>query len=223
MRKQALIYMKQHYLFSGLNHEEQAQLLQKSKIIDYQPGSLIFNKGEHAHHFFLIIQGQVRVYFSMPNGREKTIRTFSKSQSFADAVMFMQQDLYPANAITQCESKILCIRIDLFRELLSSKPSLYMSIIHHLIHHVQILNSQLTMLSVMDSKQRLLYYIDQELPIHKENGLTYPLPISKKELSDYLSMRPETLSRNLKQLEQEGVLSWDSKGIHLINWQPITA
>lgn len=221
MRKQALIYMKQHYLFSGLSHETQVDLLRQSKVIEYQPSTLIFSKDEAALYFFLILQGQVRVYFSTPSGREKTIKTFSSSQSFADAVMFMQQDLYPANAITQSHCQILSIRIDLFRSLLRKKPELYMSIIHHLIHHVQLLSGQLNMLSVMDSKQRLLYYIDQKLPIHRENGTVYPLKISKKELSDYLAIRPETLSRNLKQLEKEEILKWDSQGIHLLNWEDV--
>lgn len=207
-----------HYLFSALNDAERAYLIRDCARQHIEAGSLIFQKGETASRFYLLIKGQVRIYFATPDGREKTIRTFSAPESFAEAVMFMHHDTYPANAATISDCELLVIRIHTFKTLLDERPVLYSSIIGHLIQHIQILNQQLEMLSVMDSKGRLLKYIDHQLPPNWHNKTTYPMPMNKKDLAEYLAMRPETLSRTLKSIEQDGTLIWGKDGVTLLDW-----
>lgn len=210
----------QHYLFSALNENEREYLIKDSTRQQFSGDSILFQKGEVATRFYLILQGTVRIYFATPDGREKTIRTFSAPNSFAEAVMFMHNDTYPANAATVDDCELLVIHIASFRTLLEKRPALYSSIIGHLIHHIQILNGQLEMLSVMDTKGRLLKYIDHQLPPNWQNKSTYPIRKSKKDLADYLAMRPETLSRTLKSIEKDGTLIWGKDGVTLLNWPP---
>ena len=72
----------------------------------------------------------------------------------------------------------------------------------------------------MDTKGRLLKYIDQKLPPNWHNKATYPMPMNKKDLAEYLAMRPETLSRMLKSIEQDGTLIWGKDGVTLLDWPP---
>ncbi|UJF24428.1 Crp/Fnr family transcriptional regulator [Suttonella sp. R2A3] len=209
-----------HYLFSALSDEERDILLKDASKKNLAANSLIFQKGDAASTFYFIIKGEVRIYFATPDGREKTIRTFSKQQSFADAVMFMHHDQYPANAATISDCELLAIRIDTFRRILEDRPRLYSAIIGHLIQHIQILSGQVEMLSVMDSKQRLLRHIKQLLPPNWQNKATYPISMSKKDLANHLAMRPETLSRTLRQIEDDGILIWGKDGVTLIAWPP---
>lgn len=211
-----------HYLFSALNDAERDTLLKDASRQRYRANSLIFQKGEAASAFYLIIEGEVRIYFATPDGREKTIRTFAAPNSFADAVMFMHHDTYPANAATISDCELLAVRIDSFRDILENRPELYSAIIGHLIAHIQILSEQVEMLSVMDSKQRLLRHIKQLLPPNWRNNHTYPISMSKKDLANHLAMRPETLSRTLRHVEEDGTLIWGKDGVTLINWPPNT-
>lgn len=212
--------ISKHYLFSALLDSERDDLIKDSSRQRFSADSILFQKGEVATRFYLILQGTIRIYFATPDGREKTIRTFSAPDSFAEAVMFMSHDTYPANAATTTDCELLVIQISTFRNLLEKRPALYSSIIGHLIHHIQILNRQLEMLSVMDTKGRLLKYIDQKLPPNWQNKTTYPLPMNKKDLAEYLAMRPETLSRTLKSIEKDGTLIWGKDGVTLLNWPP---
>lgn len=212
--------LRDHYLFSSLDEKERDLLAGSATIREYRPETLLFSQGEVATCFYLIIKGRVRVYFATPDGREKTIRSFAAPQSFADAVIFMDHDQYPANAMTVTTCRLMTIRVALFREILASRPALYRKIIGHMIRHIQLLNQQLEMLSVMDSRQRLLHYFEQQLPSNWKNGRCYPLSMNKKALADYLAIRPETLSRILKQLEREKLLVWGRDGLTLIDWPP---
>ena len=84
--------------------------------------------------------------------------------------------------------------------------------------YVQILSSQIEMLSVFDARTRLLHYLRDHMQGERKNGTLYPLDINKKDLAEYLAIRPETLSRLLKQLEQEAVLVWDQRGVTVHDW-----
>ena len=84
--------------------------------------------------------------------------------------------------------------------------------------YVQILSSQIEMLSVFDARTRLLHYLRDHMQGERKNGTLYPLATNKKDLAEYLAIRPETLSRLLKQLEQEAVLVWDQRGVRVHDW-----
>ena len=92
--------ISKHYLFSVLLDGERDYLIKDSTRQHFSADSILFQKGEPASCFYLILHGTVRIYFATPDGREKTIRTFSAPDSFAEAVMFMHHDTYPANAAT---------------------------------------------------------------------------------------------------------------------------
>ena len=65
---------------------------------------------------------------------------------------------------------------------------------------------------------RLLHYLRDHMQGERKNGALYPLDINKKDLAEYLAIRAETLSRLLKQLEQEAVLTWDQRGVTVHDW-----
>jgi len=87
-----------------------------------------------------------------------------------------------------------------------------------LSEYVQILSTQIEMLSVFDARTRLLHYLRDHMQGERKNGALYPLDINKKDLAEYLAIRAETLSRLLKQLEQEAVLTWDQRGVTVHDW-----
>jgi len=66
----------------------------------------------------------------------------------------------------------------------------------------------------LKSKNRILVYLQQVCEQQQQNP--FVLPEKKKELASYLGITPETLSRQLAQLGQEGLLKIDGRQITLI-------
>jgi transcriptional regulator, Crp/Fnr famil len=207
-----------HYLFAAMSDADRVRLTHRKNRRHYHAGSMIFTRNQATTDFFLVLSGTVRLYFSAPDGKEKTVRLFRRGQSFGEALMFMRHDTYPANAVATEDTELLVINNREFREILLGNNELCLAIMGTLAEYVQTLSGQIEMLSVFDARTRLLHYLREHLQGERKNGVLYPLNINKKDLAEYLAIRAETLSRLLKQFEQERVLIWDQRGVTVYDW-----
>lgn len=203
--------LSHHYLFDYLDISEQNALLAHSRQLNFSEGGLIFQKNSPARYFYFILEGAVRLYFSAPDGKEKTVRIFYKGMSFAEALMFMGRDSYPANAMALEKTQLLAIESAFYREMIEQSPKLAVSLLGRCCEHIQNLSQQIEMLSVFDSRSRFLQFLIHKLPNSADDGVVIPLGFSKKELAQYLALRPETLSRLFRQLEQERLIAWKTQ------------
>lgn len=206
-----------HYLFSSLDEKTKLDLLNSSHLRKFAANTVVFQKDEPADSFFVILQGSVRLFFSAPDGKEKTVHIFTEGSSFAEALTFMRRDTYPANAMTMENSELLVIESETYRNLLTNNPDLAIALLAKCCDHIHMLSRQIEMLSVFDARNRLLAYLQQNLPLNAKDGIRMPVPMNKKELAEFLAIRPETLSRLLRQLENEQILHWQQDQIEILN------
>lgn len=203
-----LAQLEHHHLFASLTLEQKKQLFMNSHVQYYREDTIVFQKDEIATMFFFVLEGAVRLYFSAPDGREKNVRIFEKGDSFAEALMFMKRDTYPANAMTVMPSKILAINSDFYRKMILQNTDLAISLLGKCCEHIYMLSQQIEMLGVLDARGRLIRYLRQQLPVGAQDGHHLYISISKKDLAQYLAIRPETLSRLIRQLEREDIIQW---------------
>ena len=63
-----------HYLFAPLSEADRQRLTQRKNRRSYHAGSMIFTRNQATTDFFFVISGTVRLYFSAPDGKEKTVK-----------------------------------------------------------------------------------------------------------------------------------------------------
>jgi CRP-like cAMP-binding protein len=51
----------QAYVFQGVNEATRQRILDSAREESYAPGDFIFRRGEPAHHFFILVEGRVRM------------------------------------------------------------------------------------------------------------------------------------------------------------------
>jgi CRP-like cAMP-binding protein len=73
------------------------------------------------------------------------------------------------------------------------------------------LTTRIAALQMQTVRERLLYYMGELCP--KDGRCSFHLPISKRELAQQLGTSPETLSRTLRELQNEGVLQVNNRQI----------
>ena len=81
----------------------------------------------------------------------------------------------------------------------------------------QKLNRKITMVAQKTLRENLLEYFRQQAVLQRSN--TILLPISKKQLADYLGVQRPSLFRELKNLKDEGAIYVFNRAIQLNDMQ----
>lgn len=209
--------VEKHYLFSGLEPKTQKTVFQNAFVKKMPTNNFVFQKNDKATHFYVVVEGAIRLYFGAPDGKEKTVRIFRAGQSFAEAIMFMNRDTYPANAMALTDSVLIAFDTRIYRQQIIDNPSKLLAILGHFSMHIQELSGQIEMLSVLNVRNRVMLYLRQQIPPNMQNGDSIAISQSKKGFAEFLAIRHETLSRLLRQLEEEGIVQWRQNHLVLLD------
>ena len=161
----------------------------------------IFQAGDQANGFYYITSGEVRVYRMDIQGKEVEIGRLGPEYYLGEAIVFVM-DEYPVFA--QAVKKTTCFYLpkDKIQNAIQQNAETAQFFITLLAKKCVALNQRIATLSLQTVRQRLVEYLKANQ--NQENKVI--LTISKKELAMQLATIPETLSRNLKQLQKEGVI-----------------
>lgn len=73
-------YLSTHDFFSGLNQESLAFLSQKASTIDIEKGQVLFQMGDHADKFYIVLSGRISIQIPAIMGPTLEIQSLSKEQ-----------------------------------------------------------------------------------------------------------------------------------------------
>lgn len=95
-------------LFKAVGPAITRSLVQKRSARAYDRGEQIFQQGDPADAFFLIIEGCVKLYREREGGEQVVVAIFAAGETFAEAAMFLG-GAYLASAEAVTTSRILRI------------------------------------------------------------------------------------------------------------------
>ena len=194
------------YLFSGLAETDLDALLQHAEAHTYAPGERIFAQGEPARQFFLVLAGVVRLYRLSPHGEAKVIELVRPGSLFAEAVFFMG-GRYPVHAAALDRVRLAAFAFQDFNARIEASPGLASRMMAGMARRIHDLVNEIDRLSMGSASQRLAYYLLGLL--HAEPGAgeaRLRLKVPKHVIASRIGVKPETFSRLLGRLRDEGVL-----------------
>ncbi|MFW5695969.1 MAG: Crp/Fnr family transcriptional regulator [Alkalispirochaeta sp.] len=171
-------------------------------------GTMLFLEGEEGTTVYRLLSGSIRLFRSSPDGREVTIHMVETGDLFAEIVLF-ERDTYPVSAVAVENALVAVIHRDRIRRLMADE-GFRDDFLKNLVGKMRFLSEQLYVLTTMDVRERLIRFL--EVRYGRSPRITSEL--SKKDTAAAISVRPETLSRALTQLEGERLLTW--KGSHIV-------
>lgn len=205
--------LKQHYLFGSIDDALLAGLVQGVRKLQLAAGEVLFHHGSPAERFYLIGAGQIKLSRISPAGQEKVIEVMYPGSTFAEAVMFMQNPVYPVTAQALAESVLYSIPNQAYRNILAQSTEycfrLLADLSMRLHHHVQ----EIDYLAQQNAMHRLIRYLLYQIPAGTRSSVTLNLDIPKQTLASKLSIKPESFSRLLAALSQDGIISVDRQTI----------
>ncbi len=207
-------HLRQSPLFSGLEENELRNIAANAHLADLEEGQSLFNHGEPVHHFFFVVTGLIKLYRQSPNGQEKIIELENPGQTFAEALMFNDQPIYPVSAIAMKPSRVISISTGHFRDILARSPGLSLRIMGELSIRLHDLINEIDHLSLMTGRNRVAAYFLDQAAI---KGDDFHLDIPKHAIASILSLQPESFSRLIKELTRRGAIAIQDSHIRILD------
>jgi CRP/FNR family transcriptional regulator len=202
-------------LFKGLSPE---QLDEISAIVverKYRRGELIFMEGDGADGFYIVADGQVKIFKTSLEGKEQILHIYGPGNPFGEVPVFSGSK-FPANALALISSQILFLPRNAFVELIARHPSLSMNMLGELSMRLREFTVQIENLSLKEVPSRLASYLIY-LAREQNTQDRVTLNISKGQLAGLLGTIPETLSRIFAKMTGQALIRVEAKDIHLLD------
>jgi len=204
------------HLFSALDSEQLTYVANETQHLAVPRSGIVFNRGDTAHSLFMLISGQVKLAVNSPQGTEKVIGIIGPGESFGEAIIFLDQASFPIYAQATTDSQLLLIPKQVIFNLLERD----MTVSRKMLAGLSVRNRQLVQdiesVALLTSTQRLIGYL---LQISAGSNVTgrVTLPASKTMIASLLNLTPETLSRTMLKLQQQGLIEVNGKEITIID------
>ena len=204
-----------HPFFKNLSVADQERLITQSHEQQCLAGELLIRQGQPAERFFLVLQGRVKLYRISADGQEKVVEIIQAGQTFAEAVMFMQRSEYPVCAETLEAVQLVSFPNRLMLTLLQESPQACLHLLGHMSMRLHQRLGELETLTLQNATQRFALYLIQQLDDRSQETVDIELPLPKRLIAARLSMQPETLSRIMARLNQDGLIEMSGRNIHI--------
>ncbi|HJW72044.1 MAG TPA: Crp/Fnr family transcriptional regulator [Geothrix sp.] len=173
----------------------------------------LFLAGEPCTGFFVVLEGAIQLLRPTEDGEEVPLNLVRAGQSFAEAALFAG-GIFPATARALERTLLAKIPRTSFLALLRSDAELCLRMLESLSVWHHRLTFQNQSLRARDTRGRLRTWLAEEA--RRAPNREILLRVSKKIQAAQLGMSPETFSRQLRHLMEEGLIAVDGPRIQVL-------
>ncbi len=211
--------VREHPLFRALSDQQLSQLLEDSQLLNLNKGVDIFRQGEPCTHFGFIISGSIKIYRLTSDGQEKVFEVIGDRKTCAEAMIFIDTSQYTATAQTLQPTQLLWFSNASYIRLLRDSPDTSLAFLAILSQRMHQRMNEIEILSLKNATHRVIRYIlSQALgSCSRCNTPSFELPITKRLVANHLSIQPETFSRIIHHLSDEGIIQIEGRLICILD------
>ena len=204
-------------LFEALDDSQLEEILATTLKISLPARTTLFERGDSAEYFYMLRSGQIKLFCLSPQGDEKVMEILHPKQTFAEAVMFMPQHVYPVSAKAIADSEVFRFDMNLFHRILKESHESCFRLLGVMSRHLHAKISDINNLTLHNGTYRLVVYLLGQLPDNVTTLSDIHLSTPKNVIASRLSIKPETFSRILLQLSKQGLIKIHNNDITLLD------
>ena len=198
-----LLIIHQNPVLGGLSVDALKRVIDHNPPRDYTKKSMLFQEGDKADHFYIVISGIVKLFRCSLDGNEAVIGVFGKGQAFAECAMFMGA-CFPVNAEVVADARLLRIDGATMRRVIQDDPGIAFTMLASASRHLKQLVDQIEQMRTHTGPERVAQFLIG-LSSSKLGRESFTLPFGKSLIANTLGMKPESFSRALAKLRDVGV------------------
>lgn len=190
-------------LFGGIDHAVLEKLMADATALTCERRTLLFSAGTVADCFYIVLDGQVKLFALTPDGRESIVEVFTPVSSFGEAAM-LSQGPFPLHAEVIEDATLIRVGRRAFVNTLRSDHAVAYRMLASMCRWHQRLSGEIRHLKQLPPWQRVAEFL-LALTDAREGEALVALPFNKEVLASRVGIRRESLSRVLARLRELGV------------------
>lgn len=169
-------------------------------------GEVIFREEEHAHFYYQVVEGKIKMYNCNDEGKEFIQGFFSAGDSFGEPPLFTD-GYYPSSAVAIENALLIRLTAPVFLDLVRSLPELHLKITRLLA--TRLVNKTLSLKNIAGCHPEekiisILARIKEHAGVSNLNRLK--INLTRQEIADMSGLRVETVIRVMRLLHEKNVL-----------------
>lgn len=213
-------------LFSGLTRDQQDLVGSLARPMLLSAGELVHGAGERTRQLIVVHSGQIKLSRSLPSGHRRLVRVAGPGQSLGEHG-FLTGGRTLEEAEAAAEARLCVFSHDAIAALMAQHPSIAEQMLRNLGQRLAEAERRLG-LSTLDVEVRVADFLLEQPLLHQSSQVGAAevldgteswvrLPLSKKDIASMLGTTPESLSRALARLSDNGLITVNADVITLID------
>lgn len=204
---------RKNVLFQMLEEDVFNWLLENARQLTLNKGDSLFSQGEKADRFYLVTSGRIKLFHLSVDGQEKVVEVISEGDTFAEAVMFMEKGKYPVHAEALGPAQLIVFNNRDYKAILQDSSDSCFRLMANMARRLHLRLSEIETLTVQNARHRVVRFLLGQL--EQTKGTLIELPMAKRLVASRLAMQPETFSRVIHDLKEQGILDVQGRNLHV--------
>lgn len=201
--------------------EQDLKLLDSAKVTrEYLPGEIIYHEGDSCDGIHCVHSGMVGVRKSDAEGNSILLRLVYPGDTLGYR-SFLGGGAHRSSAEVLKPSTICFIRRHVVRALLDRNPALGIQFLRHATKDLAEAEDKILHNATLSVRARffhLLLVLKERYGTHDEDGsLRVELPLSRQDMAAMIGIRPESMSRTIRQVEDDGIARFAGRTVHIFD------
>ncbi len=201
--------------FENVSKDEIKYLCSSKVEIPYKKGDFIIEQGSAIDDFMYLKSGLVKLYIHNDDEREQII-SFAKPKDFVSILSIFSGNNYTYSVKAVQDSVTCNIKMSEIRHLAETNGKFGLS----LLQRMSKVSDKIILESLEVRKRKLNGRVAYILLFFKEhifNSNEFELPVSRKEIAEYIGMTTENVIRTLTEFRKDKIIKIYGKVIEICN------
>ena len=202
-------------VFSYLDDPAIEELCNNKEEQSFLKGEIINHEGEKITNFKYLKSGLVKLYRRTTTGEEQVI-TITRPFEFVSNMSIFSEERYQYSVSALEDSVVCMVKLDFIKQLFLKNGAFAMG----LLTKISMINDKIIN-QTLDIRQKnligrvafVLLYFTKEI----YNSRVFDLPVSRKEIADYIGMSTANVIRTLSDFKKEDIIRIFGKTIEVVD------
>jgi CRP/FNR family transcriptional regulator, dissimilatory nitrate respiration regulator len=201
-------------LFAALPRSLLELIAESGQTLRIARGCYVFKHGETHKGFYVVVYGKVQLLLPAAADDAKVLAVMERGMTFGEAAMFMNIP-FPVSARAAEDAMVIFIPQDTLNPVLASQPAFALQLLARMSRRLHKLVQDIAAYTQKNARNRIAAYLLEQ--VQQSDKLSIQLPDRKQAIASRLSVAPETFSRTLRQMQEDGIIRVSGYQIEVID------